>query len=363
MSNTFVKDSERNGEIEFLRFVLMIIIVNFHSWRLFGTPVLFPCGCLAVEFFFLLSGVLLAASVARKNETSPAPLSWEQINTENQLLFFRRCRALLPELFVSCLIACVVYYLCCSPSFIELYKRVVITQFGNGLFLKMSGMCNGGLNGASWYLSTLLMCTILLYPILRRWGNGLSYMVVGILLLSGLFLADPHFYLSPTVPVGVILKGNIRGMAEMMIGASLYPLVQSLRQGSPTPVGRILLTGVKWVCFLVFIAYSTKLFNLGLGLLMLALCVMLVLIFWEKCSDYHWYQHKFFLFLGRLSLPLFLSHSFYAMFLGSHMPDSWSIIGKLGVYNGISLLTALAVMAAARGIRALPPLIVFKNKD
>lgn len=354
--------TKKNGEIEFLRFVIITIIVNFHSAHWFDAPVIVPCGCLGVEFFFLLSGYLLASSAARRNSPMHAVPSWSQIHQENQSLFIRKIGAFFPELFVSCLIACGVYALCCSPSFYNLCGTVVITQFGNGLFLKMSGLNSGGLNGACWYLSTLLMCTVLLYPLLRRWGNGLVYLVVGILLLSCLFLADPQFYYSPTKPLGFILKGNIRGLAEMMIGASLYPLVQHLRQGTPTPLGRVILTCVKWGCALVFIAYASGL-NLGFGVLMLALCVMLLLIFWEKCSDYHWYQNNFFLFLGRLSLPLFLSHHFYAMLLGPHIPDTWGIFGKLGVYNGISLLTALIVMVAARGIRALPPLIVFAKQD
>lgn len=354
---------QRNGEIEFLRFVIISIIVNFHAAHWFPLSVILPAGCLGVEFFFLLSGYLLASSAARRNAPLHTAPSWIQIHQENQSLFIRKVRAFLPELFVSCLIACAVYALCSSHPIGSICRTAVITQFGNGLFLKMSGLYCGGLNGASWYLSTLLMCTLLLYPLLRRWGNGLVYLVVGILLLGSLFQADPQFYYTPTQPLGFILKGNVRGMAEMMIGASLYPLVQHLRLGSPTPVGRVLLTCVKWGCFLVFVAYTAG-FHLGLGLLMLALCVMLVLIFWEKCFDSHWYQNKVFLFLGRLSLPLFLSHHFYANLLGPHIPESWGIFVRLGVYNVISILTALIVMAAARGIRALPPFIVFaKQKE
>lgn len=283
-------------------------------------------------------------------------------------MLYRRVKAFLPELFLSCLIGCGVFILCTDAPFHILWRVIARTQLGNALFLKMTGLIPGGtyagLNGAAWYLSTLLMCSAVLYPMLRRWGSSLVYMVVGIVLLDGLFVADPHFYFTPTQHAGYFLKGNIRGMADMMIGISLHPILQGLKTCTPTLWGRRLLTGLKWSCFLFVLMnyrYAHQL-GLGLGVFMLALCVMLVLILWENCSDYHWYQHRIFLFLGRLSLPLFLSHHFYARFLPPCLPDAWGYVEASAAYYTCAFLTALIVMLAANKVRNLPPLI-FTDKN
>lgn len=49
---------KRNAEIEFLRFFMASIVVCFHQTHTF-----LPRGLLAVEFFFILSGYLLAMSL------------------------------------------------------------------------------------------------------------------------------------------------------------------------------------------------------------------------------------------------------------------------------------------------------------
>lgn len=359
---------KKNGEIEFLRFFMMLIIMAFH-WGYHEQqfqPV--PTGCLAVEFFFLLSGFLLASSVARRSCSDKAPLSWPQLHQENHFMLYRKVKAFLPELFLSCLIGCGVFILCTDTPFCRLWRIIACTQLGNALFLKMTGLLPVrlyvGLNGPAWYLSTLLLCSAVLYPMLRRWGISLVYLVTGIMLLSSLFVADPHFYFTPTQYIGYFLNGNIRGLAEMMIGISLYPILQGLKNCTPTLWGQRLLTALKWGCFLfVLLNYHyVRQFGLGLGLFMMALCVMLVLVFWEKCLDYYWYQHRIFLFLGRLSLPLFLSHHFYARFLPPCIPDSWGYIGASAAYYACAFLTAFAVLVASDKLRSLPPLI-FKQQN
>ena len=60
---------KRNGRIDFLRFVFALIIVLHHTRYLLGYEhTIFIGGSLGVEFFFLVSGYLLVATVERVAE-------------------------------------------------------------------------------------------------------------------------------------------------------------------------------------------------------------------------------------------------------------------------------------------------------
>lgn len=337
-----------------MRGLMSLIVINFHSLYLFGGKCIFPLGALAVEFFFLLSGFLLAGSVARCAERSLSQ-NWALIHQENHALIYRRICSFFPELVISCLIAGIVYVLSLDGLSYQALKRLYLTYFQNALLLKMSGLFSGyGLNGASWYLSTLLMCTAILYPIMRRWGNSIVYCVIGLLLLSALCAGDAEHYYTPTTHLGYILKGNLRGFAEMMIGASLYPVVVGVRHCVLTRLGQVMMTFLKWCCLFIFILYVVwgNHIKTGIGIPLLALCVMLVLIFSKKCLDAHWYQHEVFLFLGRFALPLYLSHEFYAQIFHTLLPMEWPAAEKLCLYNVCAVVTALLVMVLAKWMRA-----------
>jgi hypothetical protein len=55
--NKIPENSKRNGFIDFLKFIFAIIILIHHSWQFF--PIL-PIGYIGVEFFFLVTGWLMA---------------------------------------------------------------------------------------------------------------------------------------------------------------------------------------------------------------------------------------------------------------------------------------------------------------
>ena len=57
--------SKRSGSIDFLRFLLAVVIVFFHGRKLAGTG-LFPRGATAVEAFFVISGYYMAREAFTK---------------------------------------------------------------------------------------------------------------------------------------------------------------------------------------------------------------------------------------------------------------------------------------------------------
>ena len=62
MAENIKVKSKRNGKIELMRFVFAIVIACFHL-----NMGIFSSGMLAVEFFFIVTGYLLAKSLSKYN--------------------------------------------------------------------------------------------------------------------------------------------------------------------------------------------------------------------------------------------------------------------------------------------------------
>lgn len=346
----------RNGEIELWRFIVALIIVDFHfrgdSVFLYGY--LFHYGRVGVEFFFILSGYLLAAGAIKRSIGSPAA-TWHEIHQETFSLIKRRICSFLPETWVACAIACCVYGLLIHPSCRLFFQQIVVTMFGNACFLSMSGLFrfHQGLNGPTWYLSTLLMGTCILYPLIRRWRVSPMMLVCGILLLGSIYINGQAVDCAGVVETCGIYKGNFRGIAEMLIGASLYPFIQTLKHATISGRGRITLTLMKWGMSLCLLGYAcnANLVGHNVGFAIVMICGILILSFSEQCFDKTWYRHPFLYALGRFSLPLFLSHAFYARFMLSCLPDGLPELCRYAVYGTCALVTAFVVMYSARLLR------------
>lgn len=75
--------SGKNGKVELLRFFFCIAVLLFHEQKyILGEAslehgvhfALFPHGSIGVEFFFVLSGVLMAKSILPADRIPPRPL-------------------------------------------------------------------------------------------------------------------------------------------------------------------------------------------------------------------------------------------------------------------------------------------------
>lgn len=352
---------KRNAEIEIWRFLMAMVIVNCHCMYL-RCGLIFPFGRIGVEFFFLLSGYLLAASAMRQVSKKPNP-TWNEIHNETASLIGKRFASFFPETLIVCVLTCAIYCIIYYSHLTDCIMMCSRSLFGDVFCLRMTGLVGGGSNGAAWYLSTLMLSSALLYPILRRWGVSPAYCSVGWLLLGAIYLKGTACDLGGIREIIGTYKGNIRGFSEMLIGASLLPLTMKIRNVPFSRFGRLVLTLIKWaMCVIVFLfVRRASHFEHDFGMAMMALCVLLVLMFSEKCLDAKWYQHPISLFLGRFSLVLFLSHHFYAFYLRRMLPPELSHVQIVIIYYVCSFATAFLVMGLAGKVRSLLSLMLDKS--
>ena len=264
-----------------------------------------------------------------------------------------KIKAFWVELWVACTIGLLVFTMCHLHDCHSIAKAGVETLFGDVLMLKMTGFVSNGVNGATWYLSSMIICCAAVYPLIRKVGISPVYIVPGMVILGGMYLTDGAEYGLAWVThwMGFTYKGNVRAFAELLTGVSLFPIAAMVSRVNMGRLCRMAFTLVKWACWGGMLLYALHPLCHRVGLVFFCICAALTLSFSRVCSDAGWYQSRFVIWLGRLSLPLYLSHYFYAKNLGFLVPGSYSPSAKLAIYLACSLATALLVMGTAKYIR------------
>ena len=332
--------NKRNGKVEFWRFIFSVIIVLHHSRSLVGDEnCLFLGGSLAVEFFFLVSGYLMMASVARMEEKDPER---KQLGNETLTFVLRKAKSVFPALLIAWFMALAVVTFARDMNFFEL----AVDSFFEMTLLKMSGLPSLSVNGVVWYISSMLICMALLYPLIRKFPEfmkniGLLLIVVlGLGYLGGSFSnpRDPLRWLEFTK------KGNVRALAEIALGAMTFVAVQRCRKVELTCAGKWVATLAEWALYLgaiLYMYYEKAGSRDYFVLLMIAVAVGLS--FSHMGVDAKLFDNGFFGWLGQYSFYLFLGHTFIAQNLNYILPKGFSNGKKIAVYLACAVVTSFVI--------------------
>lgn len=329
----------KNGKIDFLKFLFAVVIVIHHGAKNvidIETP-LYTGGSLAVEFFFIVSGYLLMASVSR------LPDRTQPLGIETGKFIWRKFKGLYPEVAIAFVMGFILDLLFKGRGFWELWTM----SFHNLFLLKMSGVGMVTINAQTWYLSSMLLCMFILFPLLRKYPQMMVNVVlplIGLLFLGYLCINKTHPRDPSAIWKDFTYKGNIRAMAELSIGASLYPIAQRLKKIDFSTLSQILLSLVEWGCYAVVFLYMRNSTASRLDYFYIAIFAAAILLsFAQKGFDANWYQRGIFAFLGKFSFSLYLSHHCWAIHMKTLFP-ALSNSRRFAVYLLISFAAAVAIM-------------------
>ncbi len=357
----FLTNGKKVGEIELFRFIFAIFVMLLHSLYLFedNKSIVAPGGAFGVEFFFLVSGFLMMATLEKLSKNS-TPIN--NIGKETVCFIFKKIRTFFPELAVSSVIGFVFIVIVRNLNRLEILK-LISNSFFEITLLERTGLGNNSINGALWYIQSMLLAMIILYPLIRKFPNLAKWLLLplGAILLLGYLqqnfthLRSPHQWVE-----NFTFKGNIRAVAELCLGAECYFAVQWLKKFRFRWFVKAFLTIVKWACWLLIIWYMCKpkdYFSMDFFFLAV-MCVGVILAFSKQCIDTPIYQNVFMEFLGKLSLPIYLSHIFYAMNLKYIFPKHFTVNDKMITYLICTAITTIIVMIFAKLIRISTPKVI-----
>ena len=251
------KIGKRNGEIEFLRFVFSVIIVLHHSKYIVGSKnSIFLAGSFAVEFFFIVSGYLMMNTIdkAERNEEKKTEVGKETFN-----FIIGKIKSLYPEAIIAWIIGIFFISYVKRSSLFEILS-LMADSFFEVIFLQMSGLGATTINGVVWYISSLILCMAILYPLIRRYKDMMIYVVLPLLIffLLGYLCMQYDHPRSPNKWIGITYKGNIRAFAEISLGVVFWQVTKWLSNISFSKLGRILVTGFKWGLYIIIIYYMYR---------------------------------------------------------------------------------------------------------
>ncbi len=311
-------EKKRNGEIDVFRFIFSIIIVFYHFNLLYPMG-FFPYGDLCVEFFFIVSGYLMAVQVEKLNVECNRPTlgetadhTWRFIIKRMGALFAYYISVVILHVIVKEIIInkaalrdLIVGFLRSIPTFtltfMGLNYRTVTFYVGN-----------------TWFLSAMMIAMFILYPLILRNYKYSSKLVCP---LMALFLLAYTYSKYGTVVKwepwdGYFYLGVIRAVTDIALGISLRPLSVYITEKfawllntERIPI-KVLLTLAKLSCYAVVIKYMNgsyfgNYYSLH-GLLFFALAILMTF----TGVGYTLPGNKLTNFLAKISLPIFIYHGF-----------------------------------------------------
>ena len=358
------KTTKRVGEIEFFRFIFSMCIVLCHvsKYILKTNKGYFSGGALAVEFFFILSGYLMMASIYKRISAPTQSLGGETLG-----FIFKKITAVYPEFIVSFIIAFGVNCYANSLGFSQaanLMSKNIFTMF----LIPFTGLGNNSINGAVWYIQSMLLCMCILYPLIRKFPDIMIKLVMPVtaLLLLGWIYQNYGNLGGPTSWLGFTFKGNVRAFAELCIGALSFNVAKVLSQYSFRKWWRYVLTLIKWGCWILslYLMYSVRQAESFVVILLIA--VAITLTFSQQCTDFNLFQNRFVLWLGKISLPIYLNHFYFSCTINKILPKTMSNSYKVIILFVLTAVASAIVMICAALIRAFIPKfkkIILNNKQ
>lgn len=301
---------------------------------------IFRSASIGVEFFFILSGYLMATN-ADAQEVAGGAATWRYI--------WKKAKGIYP------------YYFC--GVFLELLGGVlrnsaytlkdVPYMIWDILFLRVAGLQGPKINmlvGASWYLSAMLLAMWILYPVALRFKDMFLKVIAPLL---AIFIMGSFSNLYGNIRFQLdfengICLGLLRAIAELCVGCTCYAICKSVKEMEWGTAGRVLITGMEVLpmCGVIYIArYIYRSQTDFICILLIALGV--IAAFSGKSYTMKLFSHCNLDWVGPYSLALYLTHCIWVRNL-----DQWKLSipyrKQVVILVILSLVTAAACMWTCR---------------
>ena len=316
--NTFREHESKTVSIEFWRLVFCFAVVVYHSCYL--TPsrsftTIFQGGYIGVEFFFIVSGFLMAKSIF-------ADTGHIRVSLLKQTLTFisRKIKRIYPCFLWAFLIAFIVRAVISGSNLAQILHNI-IDSIPELLLLRMSGITGYWVNTPTWYISAMAIVMLIFYPILQTIDKKLFLpfsIITSASAYSWLYyslgtLENPYKWQQ------FCYSGLIRGVGGIMLGAACFKLSSIIRGVQTTGNWRFmayLLSIIELSCYLTVIFVSFSFGRTSVDFLLVALLAIAVtLSFSEKTlQTFIFKKHaEFCLYCGRFSIALYLNHRMFTL--------------------------------------------------
>ncbi len=197
-----------NGEIEVIRYLFAFLVALLHFWDgLFGNGWLLEAGYLAVDLFFVLSGLFLSISLDKRPQN---PFTYT----------FNKWKGM-SWIYVSSIIVSLL--LRETGSIVDVVKRFFVA-IPDITGLQMTGFVYPTSNGILWYVSVMLYVGFFLCTCVQKFKEYFVNFIAPLFIVLGyayIFAQNGNLDATSEVGDGFIPFGVIRGFSGMSLGVLL----------------------------------------------------------------------------------------------------------------------------------------------
>lgn len=307
ISKKIKKKSNHNGIISFWKFMFAIMIVIYHfNLGIKYEKAILRNGYIGVEFFFIVSGYLMTKKALNKKE------GCLDIGYETFQYILKKIKGFFPFMLVAFSITLFINAISKGYSL-----GSIANSIWNLFFLETSGIKTTLVIGQTWYISAMLIAMLILYPLIRRYKKNFVYLIAPVIVIFiGGWISHNYGTLNGWQYTGVVYKCLLRAFFELALGAILYEISTKMRDINFNKFGSIILTLIEILGFIVTFVIANKT-NSKYDFIVLALISISVIIaFSEKTIFYNLTNNKFFYYLEKLSLPIYLNHQWVMNVIG-----------------------------------------------
>lgn len=310
------KTSQRNGKIELLRFIFCMAVLLFHCEKyVLGEPSLekgyhlslFCHGSMGVEFFFLVSGFLMAKSISKKIRMQTE--LQETLAKESLGFLKRKITSIFPMHVMTFILAFIAYILANHMNYMEVMGKAV-ESIPSFFLIQMSGINLCSPNHITWYISCMLIAMAVLYPLCRKYYEFFTHYLAPLIavLILGACIATTGRITGVSEWTVVCYKSVLRAVSEIALGTTGFEIAQYISKQTFTYGQRIGLAILEIILFLCVMIYEIGTFPSDWEVIELfAILALVVLAFSGVGAGSFIFNNSLCYHLGKLSLPLYLA--------------------------------------------------------
>lgn len=306
MKRLYINKGARNGEIDFWRFFFSLLIILWHM-NLFAwlpSKYSFKGASIGVEFFFIVSGYLMAKSSLEYNN---------DIGTDTIKFILKKVSTIFPYYIFAFVLSIVAENSIIKTDFVTFLKNIGYSVW-ELFFLRISGLKGDGINmivGGSWYLSAMFISMFILFPLIKKNRDLFINVIAPIIVIFtfGYFSQTRGNIKVELEFVGVVPLGLIRALAIISLGCICFAICERLRSLNFDLSGKVFLALVECLCFSSVIVHSYSLERGQIDFInILLLAIAITIVFSQKSIISNYFNSSIFYWLGKLSLALYLNH-------------------------------------------------------
>ena len=295
-----------------MRFIGTIMIMLYHislsnkgklSAYTFG-------GYIFVDFFFIISGYLMANSMEKEKEKKEN----NSLGIETIRFLIHKAIGIFPFYFSAWLLILIINVWIDHYSVYQTLHTLLLSLY-NIFMIEMAGNYDMGLRiQGSWYISAMLIAIFILYPIRKRYKDMFDFYFSPLLFLFFIgYVYQGKKGIAPLV-VGFdssihMYNGLLRGIVEIALGCSCFRIAKKIKDKNFTKTGKLLITMLEWGGYLLALYSIHRYYNSSWDLiLILFFAISISISFSQKGLLFPFFQRSLFNRIGDFSLKMYLMH-------------------------------------------------------